>query len=779
MAAKPLQRKITGFLMLLLLAVLGAFWIAVVVATNNHAKQQINTNLAIGERIFIQLLADREEKLLNSARVLTADFGFKQAVATQDKATIESVLRNHANRINADLMLLLSLNGQLTASNSKFNEPFSIPTDLAKAIQNSKGTIEYLWIDQSLYHVVLLPVQAPTPIAIAAVGFKINQSLANDLKDLTLLDITFYAMRENEQVIISTLPQEAAILSMNEHSNIDSAQQFFIEHAKSVYRKIPLVNTSNITINGYLTLSANTVFREFKLLQIEIFALSVLAIFASLLAGNLGARKLSRPLNSLASTAKIIARGKFHAKVETQNTIREIDDLAKAFTTMQTSLAEREAKIIYQSQHDALTRLLNRQTVIDILDERLQQSPPTTLYVVVFNIARLQDVNDSFGHDMGDCCLKEVATRIDSLQLTNKITSRLGGDEFLIAFESMASPNDALKPVKSTLTQRYNFDALSINLEFSFGVVSFPDNGNSASELIKKASTALDIARRDKTGTAFYDNRIEEEHIKKLKLLTDLRSELLQSTGQLFMCYQPKIDPAAKNNPKFEALIRWIHPEQGFISPELFIPLAEQAGLIEKVTDWVLSQVIQQISQWKSAGLTTQVAINLSAKDLSRPQILDYINQLLTQEQLPKSSISFEITESEIMSDPEQGISLLERFRANGFELALDDFGTGYSSLSQLKHMPVTELKIDKSFVLKLNEHNDDQTIVKSTIDLAHQFGLKVVAEGVENKESLNLLHEWGCNWIQGFYISKPLPAEDIIAWVSSYNDPQQWSALP
>lgn len=769
MRARPLQQKLFLFLLSSLLAVTLAFWITVMVSTNNHVRDQIDDNLLVGEKVFLQLLEDRQQQLFSAANVLTNDFGFKRAVATKDQGTIVSALENHGERIAADLMKVLALDGSLVASTSGDSDPLILSQDVLSDVLQQGGKTGYLWQHGKLYQVIYLPVRAPKPIALAVMGFEVDQALADNLKNITSLDVSFFAASDGKTAVISTLPPKGSEMGLMQRSTQDNPGNFFFDRADLVSRTMALgdANDGQVQVRAYLSLSAREAFREFDRMQIQIFVISIIAIAVIILLGRYSALKLSTPLRQLAEKAAHIARGEFQQSISASRNIREIGDLADAFTSMQQGLAEREEKILYQSSHDMMTGLFNRQYALQHLQKQLQERPQQALLAIVINVRQFKLINESFGHQVGDLCLVELSNRLRTFA-EGCMVARIGGDEFFLVINRPNEVGWRLRDLEACLGDQCQIDSLSISLKFSYGIADSSKDGHSASELLERASIAQDRARREHNPIVFYDPKIEEEHRKRILLLNDLKSALSGQSEHLYVYFQPKLGFTDTQEYRFEALLRWIHPEQGFVSPEYFIPLAEQAGLITQVTDWVIAEVIRQVAQWKQQGISARVAINLSARDLARPNILDMITGLLHAQQLEPRALSFEITESDVMSDAEAAIELLYRFRDQGFDVAIDDFGTGYSSLSQLKHMPVTELKIDKAFILNLDSSNDDQIIVRSTLMLAKQFNLQVVAEGVENQASLDMLQQWGCQWIQGFYISKPLPAKDVVDWMAN-----------
>lgn len=769
---KPLQqhilRLITGTLLVLALAIMLAVWLS----TYAHVQDQVQRDLNVGREVLQQLLNTREQQLLNSAEVLTADFGFKQAVATMDSATMESALQNHGARIKADLMAIVSLQGLIVASTTdtqQENSRFAHQNMLTSALEQG-GMTGFIQVAQELYQVIVLPVRAPIPVGLAVIGFRLNADLAQELKKVTNLDVSFVAERKDSNgVQISTLVDDQLTLALAQQQDTWHWRLPFTRKAHYVTQAMPLSESQRITV--YLTTSIDDAFANFDVLQLEIAFITLVAALLALVGGILFARKLTRPMQMLATMANDIANGHYRRDVQVTRNIIEVGQLMAAFNRMQEDISEREARIIYQAHHDPLTGLINRQHAITLLDDALRLQRTMALRVIVLNVLDFRTVNDTFGHLVGDACLRKISERLQSLQGEFLLAARLVGDEFLlVASAADLSPEQ----LQAHLQHTFAVQEVEVTLRFAFGVASYPGDANNASALIQKASIALDVARREKLGIAFYERKVEELHLKRLTLLADLKQALHANDGQLRMYYQPKVCARTLSAQRFEALIRWIHPEHGFVPPDMFIPLAEQAGLINGLTDWIVETVILQIAQWQHQHFSAQVAVNLSAQDLSRHHLLDHINDLLLRHRVDNAAVSFEITESELMREPKQAIALLNRFRDQGFKLAIDDFGTGYSSLSQLKNMPVTELKIDRSFVMQLDQAQDDQIIVRSTIDLAHSFDLEIVAEGVENPAALALLQKWGVDWIQGYYFSRPLPANDVLPWVHNFTQQQR-----
>ncbi len=758
------------FVVSFLLIITVALTISVFLATKNHISDQLKRELLVGESVINQRLKTRQQDLFKTASLLTADFGFKQAVATRDKATASSVLNNHGRRINADIMALAHLNGEVYASNFDWDSSsYDLKTLFNKSTE-SGHVVQFFTVGKDVYQIVLLPVKAPIPIAYTLIGFKVDNELLASLKNLVILDVTFKTnINSNNPTIISTLDSSQLNPGLQTIWDKDKQLQLpLLSRPEYMASTFAIDQLDGGTTNVFLTASVRQIYSTFDSLQGEIFGIALVVILFALIRSAFTSRNLVRPLVELTEFTQKIANGEFRAPIPKRQNIKEVQVLANSFERMQIDLAEREARIVYQAHHDPLTQLINRQHITSLLKEILTNNEQS-MAVICINILNFRLVNDTFGHYVGDQCLKQIGARLNTLPFDEFHSARLGGDEFLVACRLNKSVERTTSDLHLRLIEPYTINEMEIVLSFCMGVAIAPKDGVDANELVQRANIALDMVRREQLTMAFYQPKMEEAHVQQLQLLADLKATLNQEDNDLQIYFQPKISCHDPLNIRFEALIRWIHPERGFVPPDLFIPLAEQAGLISTITDWVINATVKQIALWRSQGLETQVAINLSAKDLSRKFLQDIISDALQAHDLPNHCLAFEITESEIMRDPEEAIELLTGFRNQGLELAIDDFGTGYSSLSQLKNMPVTDLKIDKSFILQLASRKDDQIIVKSTIALAHSFNLHVVAEGIEDAKSMEMLKSWGCDWFQGFFISKPLPAKDVLNWIDKY----------
>jgi EAL domain-containing protein (putative c-di-GMP-specific phosphodiesterase class I) len=315
------------------------------------------------------------------------------------------------------------------------------------------------------------------------------------------------------------------------------------------------------------------------------------------------------------------------------------------------------------------------------------------------------------------------------------------------------------------LDEPFSLSGVQLEIDASIGIALAPEHGSDADTLLRRADVAMYVAKRSNSGFGFYTVDQDQHSPMRLAMVAELRRAI--ERNELSLYFQPKVDLRTGQVSCVEALVRWQHARHGLLGPDLFVPIAEQTGLIRPLSRWVLDAALRQVNRWRQSGLDLAVAVNLSMRNLHDPEIADMIRQLLVRWGVPPASLTVEITESSLMADAARAMEVLERLRAMGISVSIDDFGTGYSSLSYLKRLPVHELKLDKSFVGTMASDSNDAAIVRSTLGLAHDLGLSVVAEGVEDQATWDLLNGLGCDVAQGYYISRPLPSREVGLWLS------------
>ena len=443
------------------------------------------------------------------------------------------------------------------------------------------------------------------------------------------------------------------------------------------------------------------------------------------------------------------------------------------FSVRDISLRKRaEAALEHQALHDALTDLPNRVLLHDRLQQaiRAAERNRSSVALLVMDLDRFKEVNDTFGHHTGDLLLAQLGQRLGSVLRSSDTIARLGGDEFAVllptaTFDDARHIADRLLQV---LEEPFVLGALQLEIDASIGIALSPDHGQDADTLLRRADVAMYVAKRNNTGHALYTADQDEHSPMRLAMVGELRRAIDQN--ELSLYFQPKVDLESGEVTCAEALVRWDHPRHGMLSPDMFVPIAEQTGLIRPLARWVLDAALRQCNRWRRDGLDLSVAVNLSMRNLHDPEVVDMIRQLLVRWGIPPASLVIEITESSLMADAARAMDVLGRLRGMGVSVSIDDFGTGYSSLAYLKRLPVNELKIDKSFVAHIASDHNDAAIVRSTIGLAHDLGLSVVAEGIEDQQTLEFLADLGCDVAQGYFISRPLPVVALGDWLASAN---------
>ncbi|MBP1139085.1 EAL domain-containing protein [Pseudomonas syringae] len=768
------QARIAGVLIVLLLIVVSAVYLAVKVATEEAVRTQAQAQLEVGSRVFERLIDLRGKRLRDTVQLVAADFGFRDAVASADSSTIRSVLLNHGKRINASDMFLLGMDGTVIASTvQKVPEGSRFVYD--QALRNAKRAGQSVLIvpgggDPHL--LVEATVLAPLPIGRVVMGFTIDSDIAEELRSLSGLEVSFLTVEDGKNGdLISTQPEalHAGLIELMRSSS--EGQMLLTEQSNLNFlsQTLMLANTSNGgdgQVIALLQSPLDKAYQAFAPLNQKIFWISMAALVASLIGTLALARSVSLPVQVLATAAKRIGDGDYKTPVTLVRS-DELGMLADAINTMQQGIAVREGQLAHNALHDNLTGLPNRALVMERLGSSIAADRAVAL--LSLSVENLATVSESVSAEGVDQLLRQVGQRLQGNLRAGDTVARLGANEFLLLLDNTASDGAVgmADAVQRLLSEPQRIDNHELELECCIGITVYPEHGDSAQELLNRAV----IARKD---AAFLPGRLQIyqdgrdlAHQRQITLIRDLRKAA--QNGELMLHYQPKLDIRQGYVRQAEALLRWAHPQFGSVSPAEFIVLAERTGSIYLLTNWVIEEAMRQLAEWRKRGLVLQVSVNISADDLLGDDLVGYVVKLLKQYAVPAEQLLFEITESAVMSEPEKALIVLHRLRDCGISLSIDDFGTGYSSLAHLKRLPVQELKIDQSFVRNLDETSEDAVIVRSTIEMSHNLGLKVVAEGVEYQHSLDLLRRWHCDTAQGYLISRPLTASAFEAWIATY----------
>ncbi len=428
-------------------------------------------------------------------------------------------------------------------------------------------------------------------------------------------------------------------------------------------------------------------------------------------------------------------------------------------------------KATYTATHDELTGLPNRSLFYDRVEQGIlfANKKRSLVSILLIEISNIKEVYDTLGRTSSDQIIKQVSSRLQGIVLGADSIARIDSNLFAILIDDSTGNHETeimARKIQNVLEPPFIVERLSFAAHTNIGIVHFPEHGEDVDTLVQKAGVALYIASKNKDGFATYDPSYDKHSPRRLTLMSELRHAIDRS--QLELHYQPKI--SLENNEVYgaESLVRWNHPKHGFISPDEFIPMAERTRMIKPLTLWVLKSAFQQCAKWRQQGYDFIISVNLSTKDLHDPELPDVISGIAVSTNVNPEWIILEITESSIISQPELTLEILHRLHKMGYKLSIDDYGTGYSSLSYLKKMPLTELKIDRSFVQDMVNSDNDDVIVRATINLAHNLGLQVTAEGIETSEVMEKLKSYQCDIIQGFYISKPLPVSKFDEWIKT-----------
>lgn len=764
------QTRIAGVLALLLLVVVAAVYFAVKTATNHAVENQAQVQLETGSQVFERLLDLRGRRLQYGLNWLTADLPFRQAVAEGDPAAILAALRRHGTGLNSSEVFVLGLDGHVMLSTLQAltpGQPFAY-NDALRQARRSGLQMLIVALDGRPFLLVQQEVVDPAPIARVAMGFPMDEVFASELRSMSNLEVSFISTRNGQPgELFSTQPQafQASIVSDLQSTYINPVAQLNLFHGRRYLSQVlPLGNTADGgEVRVLLQSPLDHALESFAPLDRQFLAIALVVLLVSLAGALFLARRVSRPLNALVQAAERIGAGDYRTPVR----VRSHDEfglLAQAFNVMQTGIAVRERQLAHNALHDPLTGLPNRALAMERLGSAISAGRPVVL--LYLGIENYRVINEGYGPEGVEEMLREASRCLVSSLSASDTAARITGSEFLLLLENteidrVVALADRLYGL---LTEPQRIGGDELRHEVSIGIAAYPADGQQVEELISRAA----IARHDAAALPGYLQIYQQDrdlaHQRQISLIRDLRRAAAE--GELYLCYQPKLDLHHGHVRQAEALLRWQHPTLGLVSPAEFIPLAERTGSMGSLTHWVIEEAIRQLAEWEVRGLQVQLSVNISVDDLADDSLALRVTELLARYRVSARQLIFEITESAIMHNPAQALSVLEQLRGCGISLSVDDFGTGYSSLAQLQRLPVQELKIDQSFVRNLDSTSGDGVIVRSTIEMSHNLGLKVVAEGVEFEPSLKLLKLWKCDTAQGYLISRPLNAMAFEMWM-------------
>jgi diguanylate cyclase (GGDEF)-like protein len=744
-----LRTRIALTFLLLLAAVLAAALGAVSAANHRNAEREVQRQLDVGALVFSRLLESNRRQLTQGAQAVAADYGFRQAVAAHDTDTLASALQNSGARIGAAMVVLTSLNGEvIAASGSHLAAGTLFPISTAQKDGGGADSATSVIVDNGrVYQLVTVAVRSPVPVAWIAMGFELDNKAARELADITGLDLTLSVNSAGRWIdAVSTVPAGTA------------------RRSDIVTRRIELANIGHGEVVATLSLSLADALAPFARLTNTLFLIAGVSLIGFATVAFWIARNITRPLQDLTQSVDQIRSGVYDAPLTVQRRRDELGVLAEGLQLMQTAVQSRDQSIRRLAYEDTLTGSMNRAAFAAALSEALSDAGGL-IAVAVINLNRFRRINEHLGYSVGDAVLTKMAARLAAVPSVKSAVARFAADQFA-AFTRLPDEG-ALQSWGTSLVVALSdpvfVEAQPIDISTTIGLARSTDAATT-DELLRCAELALECARREKRPLAIYEQTLKPEARDQLSLLGELRLALERNELRLF--FQPKIDMATNRVAGAEVLLRWQHPTRGLLGPVAFVPFAEQTGFIRRITRWILDRAIAQGAAWHRAGKSLSLAVNISADDLDDPRLDSRVAGLLTQHQLPPSLLTLELTESGFIDDPERALGMLNAIAALGVKLSIDDFGTGYSSLSHLARMPVHEVKIDRSFIKELESNPEFATVVRSAIDMGHSLGLQVVAEGIESEVGAQRLREFKCDIAQGYLYARPMPLDQLEAWL-------------
>jgi len=743
--------------------------VAVYLAMAANAERVVRDQLAASGAVFDRLWTMRSGELQAGADLLSRDFGFREAVASHDAVTTQSALENLRQRSGIDLAFIVGVDGRVTVSDGRELGPDGAA--IARAVQSDQsGQVPggVATLGGAPYQAIATPILAPTLTGWVVFAQKLDKREMSSLERLSAIPLTATVLNR------SANGRWADLESPGSASN--AALSAFVEQTLAGQwgvRKLDVGAGAAIALVKPLKTLAGqppaVLLLRYPLARalapyqplLEILLAIGLAGMGLAVGGSWAlARSVTRPVSALDAAVHGLQRGEA-ARVAVGSR-DEIGRLAESFNAMAASIGERERQITHLAMHDPETDLPNRLALEKRLGELEQEGGRGVTAVAALAIDRFADVRGVIGYELAGALVREVAQRI-ATRIPRAVIGRLSSDTLGMIFQArdMDAARAGAAAIQAALETPVRLGEATADVSITIGLAEAGHPRNGARSPFVCAAIAVGQARKARQKLAVFDPEAYGDPAANLSLMSEMLRGI--ERGQLLVFHQPKYDIRKGAVSGVEALVRWRHPQRGLLSPDMFIPLAEETGHIRALTDCVLSQAIEHQAAMRLAGHELDMSVNISGRLLSDPEFAD---AALAMTAKAEGEIRFEVTETAVIDDPERALRHIERFAQGGIGVSIDDYGSGLSSLAYLKQIKAEELKIDKAFVLGVADSRKDALLVRSTIDLAHSLGLKVTAEGVETHEAFSLLAGMGCDFAQGFLIERPMPLKDILTFL-------------
>ena len=761
---KSLQSRITA----LYLAAFGLAMLLVAVgmqvAISRSAEEKVRSELNSSARVINRIWTMHDQELESVARPLALDFGFREAVATDDNETIRSALYNITTRIDVSNAFVVKYDGRIVGMSPEEDADYDerLWDELDSGWQSGA-----LRLNDQTFQTVAAEIKAPALIGWLVLGRRLDAGEVEQLSALSAVPVSASVVRRLESgtwVYDGTgrPVADSQVAGILERMSAAAQPQGLSERldGKMVLVR-PLGTFGGVATTALvLDFSIADALAEYDLLKWTVVLSGIVGLLLMAFASTRLARHIVRPIATLEQAAKSLEKGQWTTVPVSSDD--EIGSLSSSFNAMSAGIAQRENRIRHMAYHDALTDLPNRLKLAEKLDELMTgvAHDGGSLAILCLDLDNFKMVNDTLGHGVGDKLLRIVADRLGNAA-DGHFLAHTGGDEFCILLSGSAagSASDLAQSLIDRLTEPLTVEGHFLKIGVSIGMAQAPDDGLAADDLLKHANLALHAAKAAGRGrlrqfTVALDEKANERRVVEM----DLHNAL--ANGEFELYFQPLFDLASNRFSAFEALIRWNHPEKGLVLPGDFISVAEETGLIVPIGEWVLKEACRQATAWPD---DIRVAVNFSTVQFETSGIRNLVFQALATSGLAPGRLEIEITESVFLESTGEVLETLHGLKQIGVRIALDDFGTGFSSLSYLRRFPFDKIKIDRSFILELLKTKEANAVVKAITELAAALNMETTAEGVEEPEQVEALRAHGCTNVQGFLFSKPVPASQVL----------------